>query len=107
MRKWFRQWKQWPPAFYMMILLALLFSIQIDNYWSWNNLTNLLSQSAPLLVLACGQTLIVLMQGTDLSLGAMISWSCVLWIYLLNQGVSLPVSILLIMISGICMGTLN
>ena len=107
MRKWFRQWKQWPPAFYMMILLALLFSIQIDNYWSWNNLTNLLSQSAPLLVLACGQTLIVLMQGTDLSLGAMISWSCVLWIYLLNQGVSLPVSILLILISGICMGTLN
>lgn len=107
MRKWFRQGNQWPPVFYMMILLALLFSIQIDNYWSWNNLTNLLSQSAPLLVLACGQTLIVLMQGTDLSLGAMISWSCVLWIHLLNQGVSLPVSILLILLSGICMGALN
>ena len=49
----------------------------------------------------------MLLQGTDLSLGAMISFQCVLWIYLLNQGIPLLVSVLLIVLSGTVMGALN
>lgn len=107
MKKWFHGWKQCPPAFYFVVLLALFFGSQIDNYWSWSNFSNILSQSAPLLVLACGQTLVVLLQGTDLSSGAMISFVCVLWIYLLNQGIPLSISLVLVLFAGTIMGILN
>ena len=76
-----------PPATYMMIVQLILFGSMVDNFFSFKNIANILNQSSTLLVLACGQTLIVLMQGTDLSLGFMISTVSVAWIWLLNAGV--------------------
>ena len=96
-----------PTALYMMLFLMLLYSFLVDRYFSWNNLSNIFSQSAPLLVLACGQTLIVLMQGTDLSLGAMVSAIGVLWFAFLNMGFPLIAAVLLSISIGACFGCLN
>ena len=45
-----------------------------DQYLKFSNFTNILVQSVPLMLVAFAQTLIVLTQGTDLSLGAQVSF---------------------------------
>ena len=68
-----KKWKGFlgsvPPIVWMMIIMLVLFSAAADNYLSAQNLMNILRQSVPLLILAIGQTMIVLTGGTDLSLG--------------------------------------
>ncbi|MBQ9156342.1 MAG: ABC transporter permease [Eubacterium sp.] len=83
------------------------YSLLVDHYFSLSNMSNILSQSAPLLVLACGQTLIVLMQGTDLSVGAQASAIGVIWFTFLNMGLPLVMAALLAVLMGACFGFLN
>lgn len=96
-----------PPATYMMVVLLVLFGSLVDNFFSFKNIINIFNQSATLLVLACGQTLIVLMQGTDLSLGFMISTVSVAWIWMLNMGVPMWLAIILAIVLGCLCGLLN
>lgn len=96
-----------PPALYMMLILMLIYGVLVDNYFTVQNITNIFSQAAPLLVISCGQTLIVLLQGTDLSLGSIVSAVSVLWIVLLNQGIPMGVSIILVLLASAFFGWIN
>ena len=49
-----------PPAIYMILVLSLYFGFTTTGFFDVSNLTNILNQSATLLLLACGQTIIVL-----------------------------------------------
>lgn len=99
--------KKVPPALYMMILLMLIYGMLIDNYFTFDNLSGILSQAAPLLAIACGQTLIILMQGTDLSLGAMVSVVGVSWIVFLNYRIPLVLTILMVLVLSSFLGWIN
>ena len=59
----------------MAALLAMLlaFSILSPYFLTPSNVTNVLVQSAPLLILAAGQTFALLMGGLDLSQGSIVS----------------------------------
>lgn len=96
-----------PPAFYMMLILIVIYGVLVDNYFAVENMTNIISQAAPLLVVACGQTLIVLLQGTDLSLGSMMSVVSVLWIVLLNKRFTMWASILIVLAVSAAFGWIN
>ena len=97
-----------PPAIYMILVLMLVFGVTSNGgFFNSSNLINILNQSSTLLLLACGQTIIVLLQGTDLSLGYQISVVSVLWIYLLNAGVPMGLAIPLAILSGVLMGLIN
>lgn len=96
-----------PPALYMMLVLMLVYGVLVDNYFTIQNMANIFSQAAPLLVIACGQTLIVLLQGTDLSLGSIVSVVSVLWIVLLNQGFMMWAAILIVLVVATAFGVLN
>jgi len=96
-----------PPALYMILLLVVVYGLLVNNYFVPKNFANILSQAAPLLVLACGQTLIVMLQGTELSLGSAMSVVTVLWIVLLNNGIPMIPSILITIIAAGLIGLLN
>jgi ribose/xylose/arabinose/galactoside ABC-type transport system permease subunit len=53
--------------------MVIVFSILSPYFLTQNNVTNVLVQSAPLLILATGQTYALLMGGLDLSQGSIIS----------------------------------
>lgn len=91
----------------MMLILMCIYGLLVDNYFTVQNITNIFSQAAPLLVVACGQTLIVLLQGTDLSLGSIVSVTTVLWIVLLNQGFMMGAAILIVLLIAAAFGFLN
>ena len=99
--------KRIPPAFYMTVLLMVICSFFVEDYFSVENFSMILRQAAPLLAVACGQTLIVLMQGPDLSLGSIVSVVCVLWIWLLNQGIPLWLAVLAVLAASALCGTMN
>jgi ribose transport system permease protein len=83
--------KKIPPVIWMLAVIMLFFNFVTPHYFSARNITNILIQSMPLMILAFGQTLIVLTQGTDLSLGAQVSFTTVLWVYLMRAG--LPIGL--------------
>jgi len=64
---------------YGIIVISLLFfvglSLWSETFFSARNLTNLLDQSAVLLIIACTQTLVIIAGGFDLSVGAIFALS--------------------------------
>ncbi|MGA2129155.1 MAG: ABC transporter permease [Xanthobacteraceae bacterium] len=82
-----------------LVAMLLVFSILSPYFLTRNNMTNVLMQSAPLLVLATGQTYALLMGGLDLSQGSIISLVSVV-----TAGVLLRYGIVLGAIAGLGAG---
>ena len=104
LKKWIRRI---PSACYMLLLLVVFFTLQVPDFLSPENMAIILRQAAPLLVLASGQTLIILLQGTDLSLGSIVSMAGVLWMLLLNLGVPMVPAVLCVLAASLMGGVLN
>ncbi len=95
--------KKIPPVAYMLVLMIIVFSFMSPNYLTVANFRNVLIQATPLMIVAFGQTCIVLTQGTDLSLGALVSFTTVFSAWLANKG-GIPIGIAIIL--AICVTTL-
>ncbi|MFO0838331.1 MAG: ABC transporter permease [Phycisphaerae bacterium] len=84
-RKWLEpRWliaHHWEIAILLLVLCSALF---IRGYAEASNLRNLMAQSAPILLLAIGQTFVLLVRGIDLTQGAMAGLSSVMLVVLLN-----------------------
>lgn len=96
-----------PPVVWMLAVMVAIFGFTTPNYFTWGNITNIMIQSVPLLILALGQTLVVLTQGTDLSLGAQVSFCTVMWIWLANKGVPLPLAAVITLCLNVTIGIVN
>ena len=96
-----------PPIVWMLLVMLVLFSATADNFLSMKNLLNILRQSVPLLILAMGQTMIVLTGGTDLSLGAQVSLTTVAWILLAKGGVNIYLAAPAAVLFPVCIGGIN
>jgi ribose/xylose/arabinose/galactoside ABC-type transport system permease subunit len=82
-----------------LVAMFAVFSILSPYFLTRNNLTNVLMQSAPLLILATGQTYALLMGGLDLSQGSIISMVSVV-----TAGVLLRHGIVLGAVAGLATG---
>ena len=96
-----------PPVVYMLLVLILGFSLASDRFLTLSNFSNILLQASPLLILAFGQTLVVLSQGTDLSVGAQISFVTVVWMTMARAGISLIPAAGLALCSTCLIGAIN
>ena len=99
--------KSIPPVAFMLIVIIIVFTCLDTHYFSLTNFRNVLIQSTPLMILAFGQTCIVLTQGTDLSLGAQVSFVTVFSVFLAQAGVPLVVAMLISVGATILIGTIN
>lgn len=57
------------PIIIMMAVISLIVGITIDNFFSWANLNNLISNTSVRLLIALGVSGCLIAQGTDLSAG--------------------------------------
>nr|WP_295467055.1 ABC transporter permease [Mesorhizobium sp.] len=86
--------------------MFVVYSLSSPHFLTTQNITNVLVQSSPLLILATGQTFALLMGGLDLSQGSIMSLvSVVTATVMLNYGIA-PAAIVGIG-SGILVGVLN
>ena len=96
-----------PPAIWIILFLIAVLGTQVTGFFSLSNLQTFLITAAPLLVLSCGQTLVFMTQGTDLSVGSIVSMTSVLWILLMKLGVLPFAAIILALLGGMLAGFIN
>lgn len=96
-----------PPVAWILFVMVVIFSLSSQNYFALRNLSNIFIQSAPLMLVALAQTLIVLTEGIDLSLGAQVSFVTVFWILLLQMGTPILIAALITVMVSIGVGGLN
>jgi ribose transport system permease protein len=96
-----------PGVAYLLPILILLFGLVGREFASVPNLLNIGTQSAILLLLALPMTLIIMSEGLDLSMGAVLGVCSVVLATLLVQGWPLPAAALAAVAAGALFGLLN
>ena len=96
-----------PGAGYVLVVLAVVFSIFGSGFASAPNIINIGVQSSILLLLSLPMTLIIMSEGLDLSMGAVLSLSGVVLAMLLSEGRSLPLALLASLGVGLTFGIGN
>lgn len=93
------------------VLLAGLFaSLQSPYFLTSDNLGNLAMAATPLAIVAIGQTLVLLLGGIDLSIGATMSLTVTVASYVIGPNASAPsivMGIAVCLLVGLAVGTMN
>jgi ribose transport system permease protein len=110
-RRPFEALPELPGAAYLLALLAAGFALSTPDFLSARNLGNVGLQAAALIIVSLGMTLVILTEGIDLSLGAVLGLcGVVMSLLLVSRGVSLPVALgaalLIGVVAGMCNGAL-
>lgn len=91
----------------LLILAVAVFGIMEPRFLSWDNLTNVLTQSSSSIVAATGMTFVLLTAGVDLSLGAAMFLCAAIAGKLALGGNSLPLCIAAMLGCGALCGMVN
>ncbi len=91
-------------AILALLILMLFFK---TNFYTSYNLLSVLKDAAVNEIIAFGVTLTVIAAGCDLSVGAVMCMSGIVAIQLMNNGVSMPLSITIAVLSGAVVGFIN
>ncbi len=99
--------KNIPPVVWIILVMMVAFSLGSPSYFQFSNLRNILVQCVPLMLVAYAQTLIVLTQGTDLSLGMQVSLVTVTWVLFMEKGIPFYFAAILSMLISMTAGAIN
>lgn len=91
----------------ILVLLVAALSVLSDVFLSFENVGNVLKQSAVICVLAIGQLLVILTRGIDLSVGANLSLSAVVGAIVWRDHGSASLAILAALATGTLVGLVN
>jgi ribose transport system permease protein len=89
-----------PGVAVTLVALAVVFTLATPGFATWANLSNILMQSAIPLVLALPMTLIIMTEGLDLSMGAVLTTASV--VLAVAGGPAAPVAVALVI--GVAVG---
>ena len=101
------KFKKIPPVGWMLLVMILIFSMFSEHYFSLSNFVNVLLQASPLMILALGQTLVILSEGIDMSLGAQVSFATVFWVFSYGSGMPLGLGAILTVVLLTVIGGIN
>jgi len=90
-----------------LFALAAVISLLSPYFLRADNLINVLMQASINLIIALGMTFVISTGGIDLSVGSIVGLAGMIMAKSLIAGNSLPLTILLTLLSGIAMGTVN
>ena len=66
------------PIVFLLVIAAIVVGCLVDNFFSWANLTNLLSNTAIRFLIALGVSGCLITKGTDLSAGRQVGFAAVI-----------------------------
>lgn len=91
-----------------LILLCLVFSFVSPHFFSFRNIVNIFSQVSDIGIMAAGATLVIIIGGIDLSVGAVLAFSLMFkaWLYA-YMGVSFPLAVVGGLLAGSLAGLVN
>lgn len=89
------------------VVLAMIISFLSPYFLKTDNLINVLMQASINLIIALGMTFVIATGGIDLSVGSIVGLSGMGMALMLNHGVNLPLTIIITLVFGVLMGTVN
>lgn len=101
-------WLRRGMVFVILLALAIFFSLTTDRFLQGRNLVNIAVQNAPVIVVACGMTLTMLLGGIDLSVGSVAALAGAVSAGLIvNNGLAVGLGMLGGLIVGALVGLIN
>jgi ribose transport system permease protein len=97
-------------AIILVVLAMVLFNLNPSTrteFFTELNLIDLLKSSSIFMILAMGETVVLIAGGVDLSIGGMMALSGVVVIQLINAGVPIPAAVALCLLMGLVVGAIN
>jgi ribose transport system permease protein len=97
-------------ALILVVIAMAMFNLFPDTrteFFSQVNFVDLLKSSSIFLILAIGETVVLIAAGVDLSIGGLMALSGVVVIMLMNAGVPVPLAIVLVLLMGLAVGAIN
>ena len=94
-------------VFWFTGILMLLWFFLAPGFFQLSNMQNLFIQATPLLILAIAETIAILSEGIDLSVGYTLGFTGVVAAYLVTAGTPLPLVVLAALVVGALIGFLN
>jgi ribose transport system permease protein len=91
----------------ILVLLVVILSLLSDVFLSFENIGNVMKQSAVISVLALGQLLVILTRGIDLSVGSSLSLSAVVGVMVWKDTGSATLAVLATLGTGTAVGVVN
>ncbi|WP_447946516.1 ABC transporter permease [Microbacterium lacticum] len=96
----------WLPVV-IFIGVVVLVAVFVPAFFQPNNLLNVGRQSAIVGVIAIGMTFVILTGGIDLSVGSILALSGVTTAMLINNGMVVPLAMVIALVVGVAVGILN
>src|SRR3954470_12632371 len=93
--------------FLSLIVLFVALSIASPYFLTANNLTSVVRQTAVFNTMALGMTIVIISGGIDLSVGSILGLSGLVGTMALQRGYSIPMAVLIGIVSGLLCGLLN
>lgn len=91
-----------------LVLLAIIFSVADEAFFTPRNLTNLTRQTTIVGIIAVGMTMVILINGIDLSVGSIVGLSAITVTLLMQAGVNVWLALILtVLLSGVVIGLWN
>jgi ribose transport system permease protein len=97
-------------AIILVVIAMALFNLipaTKSEFFSGLNIVDLAKSSSIFLILAMGETVVLIAAGVDLSIGGMMALSGVVVLQLINVGIPIPVAIVLTLLVGLLVGAIN
>jgi len=94
-------------AFAAVVLMMFFMVFPRTNFYSVNNLSNLVEAVSVLMILAYGVTLVLVAGGCDLSIGGVLVVSGIVAIMIINAGLPIWLGVIGAMLSGCVVGVIN
>src|SRR5215217_6813626 len=90
---------------YLVLLLAVV--LIAPSFFGGGNLRDLLINNAPILLIAIGMTLVILVGEIDISVGSQFAICSIAAGYLAKTGMPMPVLFVCLLLIGAAMGAVN
>lgn len=91
---------------WILIIVMIVANAYYPGFFEWGNIKNILSQNAPVGLVAIGMTFVIICGGFDLSVGAIVAFGSVLYAGFSNH-MSLELAFLLTVLIGLGCGAAN
>ena len=103
-----REMGQVLSVFAALIVMIIVFALINPLFFSATNITNLLRQVAPILIIGVGQSFVLITAGIDLSIGSVAGMSCMISATLMTKFNMNPIlTVLITIICCLAIGLVN
>lgn len=91
-----------------LVALGVIFGLMDDAFFTPRNLTNLARQTTIIGIISVGMTMVIIINGIDLSVGSIVGLSAIMVTLLMQQGLNVWLAVLITLLaSGVLIGLWN